>query len=437
MKRSKNTANVKNKRPKTSHRIFDEARFFYPKEIVHRLYDGKGGLIEKLRKQFDAIVNLSKYRDRNGLITIISSRENIINVISTLVWVYVTIKCEVTDATADQNANVQMLVNETALESIVKENHWQLRNMEIKNNASIIVHPINLFVSTDRVVQIFGSPSNCLNCIAELMRLINNSNYVCPVNRYDTFNGTLGLENYPKTNRTIEFAGRNVCDSYVGRDKLDNDDIGARKYEKDKCIRRGDVQTCNTILDSIEVDSNNDYNIIGDDDENDESIGLDFLQYSEVMLDLSIKMVNINGYYYNGQDDYDVRDESNIGMDDENAFVALDRNEEYNNNGCIEDGAIETTAGKRLISNENTICFDVEGGVTTDGSYCVPIPSYAVGIIDSDDGKTIARICSMSKVTKVAIVISNSNVACLVINGTREQIKYALDLIRGLVVLFD
>lgn len=103
----------------------------YSKIIYRSLHRGKCGLINKMRKQFEVIIEVLEYWGtyRVIIITIVLSTENIKNVIvSTLVWAYTNteffgitdepIKLSGLSSTVTR-PDILMLVNSTILKSVI------------------------------------------------------------------------------------------------------------------------------------------------------------------------------------------------------------------------------------------------------------------------------------------------------------------------------
>lgn len=193
-----NSVNIGNKWTRTTHNL-TEARFLFPSAITWKLSGVRGSHIDMMRTKYDAIIHVTKSWGPHGYITVVATEPNIMNVMSSLIQHFVStcpsetnIGHKNTRGTVAYNADLRMLVHEKVLDSIVKNDSSEVQKIAEKNNAKVVFYSVNCPKSTDRIVQIVGSPSACLKCVKGLLNLIESKpkKELC-VNRYDPANHAL------------------------------------------------------------------------------------------------------------------------------------------------------------------------------------------------------------------------------------------------------
>lgn len=157
-----------------------ELRIVYPREIAYRLGDSENNRISYLRWKHDAGIYVSECIGPHGYISIVAATNKIVKIFSELVWKFVGPLILTAGKLEERKVQrtspyvrIKFLVPND-IHSVAAGNVLTLDRIGQKSNTKIVFYSVDCPMSTDRLVEITGTPTDCIKCVKELLKLIKS-----------------------------------------------------------------------------------------------------------------------------------------------------------------------------------------------------------------------------------------------------------------------
>jgi len=178
-----------------------EVRILYPEQIAYRFGDFQGSKINQLRLKYCAKIYVSKCIGPYGYISIVASTKKIVKVLSELVWNFVGIFRLTADKLDKQKIrksscyiSFKFLVKNYMHSSLGRRAN-ELENIGQSSHTKIVFYSVDCPKSIDRVVEITGMPSDCIQCIEKILKKMESIPSFKTMDRYEPKNDPLFIKN--------------------------------------------------------------------------------------------------------------------------------------------------------------------------------------------------------------------------------------------------
>ncbi|KAI9565584.1 hypothetical protein GHT06_009376 [Daphnia sinensis] len=151
---------------------------------------GKGGSnISKLRTENHATILLPDCPGPERILTIQGNLDAVINVLQNVLpslEEVSKIRGERTGRVGDSDA--RLLVHQSQIGCIIGRGGAKVKELRESTGTRITVYSVCCPRSTDRIVQILGKPSDCGECIKQIIALVKESQVKGPIDQYNPYN---------------------------------------------------------------------------------------------------------------------------------------------------------------------------------------------------------------------------------------------------------
>ncbi|XP_046446769.1 heterogeneous nuclear ribonucleoprotein K-like isoform X2 [Daphnia pulex] len=148
---------------------------------------GKGGSnISKLRTENHATILLPDCPGPERILTIQGNLDAVINVLQNVLPSLEEIRGERTGRVGDSDA--RLLVHQSQIGCIIGRGGAKVKELRESTGTRITVYSVCCPRSTDRIVQILGKPSDCGECIKQIIALVKESQVKGPIDQYNPYN---------------------------------------------------------------------------------------------------------------------------------------------------------------------------------------------------------------------------------------------------------
>ncbi|XP_046999661.1 heterogeneous nuclear ribonucleoprotein K [Schistocerca americana] len=163
-----------------------EVRLLIPSKAAGSII-GKGGHnITKLRTEYKASITVPDCPGPERILTVYSDLDTVLNVVNEVIP-------NIDDASSRQGSrnddvDLRLLVHQSQAGCIIGKSGFKIKELREKTGARIKIFSNCCPQSTDRVCQISGRPSTCIDSIREIMELLKSSPIKGLNNPYDPHN---------------------------------------------------------------------------------------------------------------------------------------------------------------------------------------------------------------------------------------------------------
>lgn len=170
---------------KRSRRGDEEVRLLIPSKVAGSII-GKGGQnITKLRSQYKASITVPDCPGPERMLTLSSDLDTICNIVSDVVP---NLEENGSRLSNGNELDMRMMIHQSQAGCIIGKAGHKIKEIREKTGAKIKIFSNLAPQSTDRVIQIVGEPSKCVDTIREVLTLIKQSPIKGVVNPYDPHN---------------------------------------------------------------------------------------------------------------------------------------------------------------------------------------------------------------------------------------------------------
>ncbi|KAF5307615.1 hypothetical protein FQR65_LT06771 [Abscondita terminalis] len=169
---------------KRSRRGDEEVRILIPSKVAGAII-GKGGQnITKLRSQYKASITVPDCPGPERMLTLSSDLDTVCNIVNDVVP---NLEENGGRVNGDE-LDLRMMIHQSQAGCVIGKQGTKIKEIREKTGARIKIFSNCAPQSTDRVIQIIGQPSKCIDTIREILTLIKSSPIKGPVNPYDPHN---------------------------------------------------------------------------------------------------------------------------------------------------------------------------------------------------------------------------------------------------------
>ncbi|XP_018569020.1 heterogeneous nuclear ribonucleoprotein K isoform X2 [Anoplophora glabripennis] len=170
---------------KRSRRGDEEVRLLIPSKVAGSII-GKGGQnITKLRSQYKASITVPDCPGPERMLTLSSDLDTICNIVSDVVP---NLEENGSRLSNGNELDMRMMIHQSQAGCVIGKAGHKIKEIREKTGAKIKIFSNLAPQSTDRVIQIVGEPSKCVDTIREVLTLIKQSPIKGVVNPYDPHN---------------------------------------------------------------------------------------------------------------------------------------------------------------------------------------------------------------------------------------------------------
>ncbi|XP_071446447.1 heterogeneous nuclear ribonucleoprotein K isoform X1 [Hetaerina americana] len=164
-----------------------DVRILIPSKVAGSVI-GKGGHnITKLRTEYKASITVPDCPGPERILTICSDLDTALQVVTEVIPCLEDIPSR-SGSPEDDEVDIRLLVHQSQAGCIIGKSGFKIKELREKTGARIKIYTNCCPQSTDRVVQISGRPSTCIDCIREIVTLVKNSPIKGLNNAYDPHN---------------------------------------------------------------------------------------------------------------------------------------------------------------------------------------------------------------------------------------------------------
>ncbi|XP_026287837.1 heterogeneous nuclear ribonucleoprotein K isoform X1 [Frankliniella occidentalis] len=172
-----------------------EARFLIPSKIAGSIIGRSGNNITKLRTEYKATITVPDCPGPERMLTICAEPETIVSVINDIIP-HIDMASR-NERGVGQTSGVQregegtdlrMLVHQSQAGCIIGKGGLKVKELRDKTGARIKIYTNCCPQSTDRVVQICGRNNTCVDCVREILDLLQNTPIKGHSSPYDPHN---------------------------------------------------------------------------------------------------------------------------------------------------------------------------------------------------------------------------------------------------------
>ncbi|XP_044264299.1 heterogeneous nuclear ribonucleoprotein K isoform X1 [Tribolium madens] len=169
---------------KRSRRGDEEVRLLIPSKVAGSII-GKGGQnITKLRSQYKASITVPDCPGPERMLTLSSDLDTICNIVTDVVP-----NLEENGGRVNGNElDLRMMIHQSQAGCVIGKAGYKIKELREKTGARIKIFSNAAPQSTDRIIQIVGEPSKCVDSIREIITLIKSNPIKGIVNPYDPHN---------------------------------------------------------------------------------------------------------------------------------------------------------------------------------------------------------------------------------------------------------
>ncbi|KAF2900189.1 hypothetical protein ILUMI_05984 [Ignelater luminosus] len=169
---------------KRSRRGDEEVRILIPSKVAGAII-GKGGQnITKLRSQYKASITVPDCPGPERMLTLSSDLDTICNIVNDVVP-----NLEENGGRSNGGElDLRMMIHQSQAGCVIGKGGIKIKEIRDKTGARIKIFSNCAPQSTDRVIQIVGQPSKCIDTIREVLTLIKSSPIKGPITPYDPHN---------------------------------------------------------------------------------------------------------------------------------------------------------------------------------------------------------------------------------------------------------
>ncbi|XP_031332394.1 heterogeneous nuclear ribonucleoprotein K isoform X2 [Photinus pyralis] len=169
---------------KRSRRGDEEVRILIPSKVAGAII-GKGGQnITKLRSQYKASITVPDCPGPERMLTLSSDLDTVCNIVNDVI------------PNLEENGgringdelDLRMMIHQSQAGCVIGKGGSKIKEIRDKTGARIKIFSNCAPQSTDRVIQMIGQPSKCIDTIREVLTLIKSSPIKGPVTPYDPHN---------------------------------------------------------------------------------------------------------------------------------------------------------------------------------------------------------------------------------------------------------
>ncbi|CAH1993255.1 unnamed protein product [Acanthoscelides obtectus] len=168
---------------KRSRRGDEEVRLLIPSKVAGSII-GKGGQnITKLRSQYKASITVPDCPGPERLLSLSSDMDSVCNIIDDVVP-----NLEDGNSNGGKELDLRMLIHQSQAGCVIGKSGAQIKEIRDKTGAKVKIFSNTAPQSTDRIIQIVGEASKCIDAIREILTLIKSCPIKGPVEPYDPQN---------------------------------------------------------------------------------------------------------------------------------------------------------------------------------------------------------------------------------------------------------
>lgn len=222
-----------------------EVRMVYPKQIAYRLGDFEGSRVDRLRSKYHAEIYVSKCVGSCGYISVVATTKQIAKVLSKLVWNFTGV-LRLTPGKLDER-KIRRSSCYISFKLLLKNdvNNYTdqvLDDIGESSQTKIVSYSVDCPECFDRVVDITGTPTDCVKCITKLLKQMKTT--VAGLKSEDVYEPL--------------FIGNTIEQHEVNADEEDPDTEFQCDYRLDKFntdIERNFEDICNRLDEFLKTDT--------------------------------------------------------------------------------------------------------------------------------------------------------------------------------------
>ncbi|MFH4973411.1 hypothetical protein AB6A40_000120 [Gnathostoma spinigerum] len=141
---------------------------------------GKGGdNIKRLRSDFDAHLSVPDSQTPERILTIVATIENVIRVVGEIIPRLEEVRSSSENRDRDDgdhlDAELRMLVHQSLVGAIIGRGGFRIKELREETGTQLKVYTQCCPQSTDRVIQISGSPEKVLGCVERIINMLKEN----------------------------------------------------------------------------------------------------------------------------------------------------------------------------------------------------------------------------------------------------------------------